>query len=105
ALAQWYSSPLSRDFHDNDLLVRACDFAPAVRALEAAGLSAIATNWHGFLEYEVGEIPLRHRSTVIDLHWHVVATGANRRHFMLPTEAFLERSTRTRLGEIEIGVL
>jgi len=104
-LADWYDEPLSRDFNDNDVLVRPADFTNAVAALESAGLRVTATNWHGFLEYEVGEVPMRRQTTVIDLHWHVVATGAVRRHFELPTGAFFERAVPGRVGDTDVLVL
>jgi Uncharacterised nucleotidyltransferase len=103
--ADWYENPLTRDFNDIDVLVDPADFGRAVDALESAGIEAATTNWHGFLDHEVAEIPMRLRSTVVDLHWHVVATGPVRRHLQLPTAELIERSVSTRVDKLNLRTL
>jgi hypothetical protein len=103
--ADWYDDPMTRDFNDVDMLVGSADFGRAVEALESVGMEAATTNWHGFLEHEVAEIPMRLRGTVVDLHWHVVATGLVRRHLRLRTADLFERAVSTHLDKLELRTL
>ena len=80
-------------------------FGRAVEALSAAGIEPAGTNWHGFLEYEVGEAPMRLQSSVIDLHWHVVAIGHDRRGLRMSTAALFERAVPTRIGHLDLLTL
>ena len=92
----WYENPATRDFGDVDLVVKARDFEQAVDSLAAAGIEPVTSNWHGFLDHEVAEVPVRFETSVVDLHWHVVATGEARRHLHLPTAEFFERAEPVR---------
>ena len=83
--ANWYEDPATRDFGDVDLIVKAGDFERAVDSLAAAGIEPVTSNWHGFLDHGVAEVPVRFETSVVDLHWHVVATGEARRHLQLST--------------------
>ena len=103
--ADWYENPMTRDFNDIDVLVDPADFEDAVEALESVGIEAATTNWHGFLEHEVAEIPMWLRSTTVDLHWHVVATGVVRRHLSLPTAELFERAVSTHVDTLDLRTL
>ncbi len=95
-------NPATRDFGDVDLIVKAGDFERAVDSLAAAGIEPVTSNWHGFLDHEVAEVPVRFETSVVDLHWHVVATGEARRHLQLPTAEFFERAEPVRVGELDL---
>ena len=103
--ADWYDNPMTRDFNDIDVLVDPADFGHAVKALESLGIEAATTNWHGFLEHEVAEVPMRLRGTIVDLHWHVVAIGLVRRHLRLPTAELIERSVSTSVDKVNLRTL
>jgi Uncharacterised nucleotidyltransferase len=103
--ADWYDDPMTRDFNDIDLVVNPTDFGRAVDALESAGIAVASTNWHGFRDLEVAEIPLRFRATVVDLHWHVVAIGQDRRRLRLPTAELFDRAVSTRVDELDLLTL
>ena len=104
-LANWYDDPSSREFNDVDIIVAPADFRRTLDALSAAGITSAITNWHGLLAHAVAEVPLRDKSSVVDLHWHAVAMGSARRHLRLPTAEFLRRSVTTRVGEREVHTL
>ena len=80
-------------------------FGRAVNALSAAGIEPAGTNWHGFLKHEVGEAPMRLQTSVIDLHWHVVALGQDRRRLRMSTAELFERAVPTRIGELDLLTL
>ncbi len=103
--ANWYANPDTRDFNDLDVLVRPRDFERALAALALAGMTPATTNWHGFLAHEVAEVPVQLRSAVLDLHWHVVALGQERRHLLLPTLEFFDRAVPARFGDVEMLTL
>jgi hypothetical protein len=96
--AHWYDDPAMREFNDVDVLVEPRNFERAIVELTAAGFRPLATNWHGFLDHEVGEIPLAFESSVVDLHWSVVAVGTSRRELRLPTKELLGRSESIELN-------
>lgn len=91
-LASWYPDPSTRDFNDLDIVVGAADFSSAIDRLHEAEITVIGENWRGYRDYEVGEVPLRYKHALIDLHWHVVALGRQRRSIELPTRQFFERA-------------
>ena len=104
-LAQWYENPSLREFTDLDVLVRPSDFRQALDSLAKAGVAPVSRNWHGFLDYEVAEVPLANGRAVVDLHWHVVAMGQTRRQVHLSTGELLDRSIAVRVGRVDTFVL
>jgi hypothetical protein len=100
--ANWYEDPTTRDFNDIDVVVMRTDFERAVDSLSAVGIEPATSNWHGFLECKVAEVPVRFETSVVDLHWHVVAMGDARRHLRLSTAELFERAEPTRLGELDL---
>ncbi len=104
-IAQAHTQGYPREFSDLDVLVRPADFERAVEGLTAAGFEPLATNWHGFLDHGVAEIPLRFEWSTIDLHWNLVALGATRRHIRLSTDACFKRAIEVRLGNVDVLTL
>jgi Uncharacterised nucleotidyltransferase len=96
--AHWYDEPALREFNDVDLLVEPRNFGRALDELSAAGFRPLATNWHGFLEHQVAEIPLAFESSMVDLHWDVVALGSSRREIRLPAQELLRRGESIELN-------
>lgn len=101
----WYGDPAARDFNDIDLLVRPADFERAVGALGRAGFVPATTNWHGFREFGLAEVPLRLDRCVVDLHWHIVGLAADRRHLHLPLSPLFERARTIRVEGMDLLAL
>ena len=91
-----------RDFSDVDVLVLRPEFATALTALSDGGYRELASNWDGFLEHGVAEVPLADRRGVVDLHWHPIALRADRRALRLDPEALFERAMRVDVRGTEI---
>ncbi len=88
----WYADPSEREFSDVDVLIDHTAFEHAVDSLSAAGFEPLATNWQGFTDHGVAEIPFRYEASVIDLHWNLVGLGSARRSIRLSTSAAFERA-------------
>ena len=88
----WYAEPAEREFSDVDVLVDRTTFEQAVNGLSAAGFEVLATNWQGFADHGVAEVPFGYEASVIDLHWNLVGLGAARQTLRLSTVDMFERA-------------
>lgn len=105
SLARCYRDPSVREYNDLDLVIRPADFGRALGLLTSVGVSMIGENWQGYRDYEVAEIPLQLETSWIDLHWHVVALGADRRWINLPTEVLFDRAVPVTADRCDILTL
>jgi hypothetical protein len=102
---RWPHGPAERTYDDLDLLVAPQQLRAAAEALTNAGFRHRNSNWRGFRQLGVGEIPLDDGSVVIDLHWHLVGLGAQRSQVDLPTLDLLERGVEVDLGGTTVRTL
>jgi hypothetical protein len=77
--ASGYGDPSLRRFSDIDVLVPRRDFGNVIDGLRVAGFVELSSNWEGFLDLRVAEIPLKHQPLTVDLHWDLVAIETTRR--------------------------
>ena len=101
----WYRDPSLRWFTDVDVLVRRQDFGQVIDGLVGAGFDELSANWRGFLDHEVSEVPLSHADSTVDLHWHLVGIGAERRELAWEMAPLFERAERISLGSDEVATL
>lgn len=101
-LSTWYPVGEVRDFGDLDVLVRPNHFEQAFESLEQLGCRCAATNWHGFVEQEVAEVPLTLGPTVVDLHWDLVARGRTRRDIRIGAERMFDHAIVDTVSGLEI---
>ena len=94
----WYGDSSLRSYSDIDLLVGREDFGVAVESLVGAGFVELSTNWAGFLDHQVSEIPFGYESSCVDLHWDLVALGTDRREIRLDVRGLFDRAGRLALG-------
>ncbi|MEE8603378.1 nucleotidyltransferase family protein [Euzebya tangerina] len=91
----------SRVYSDLDVLVDRHSFGRAVECLTDAGFAPLATNWDGFREYGVAEVPFGHRGGLldVDLHFHTVGLARDRTSLRIDSGRLLDRSMETTVGE------
>ena len=106
ALAQrWYDDPSLRTYVDIDVLVRHTDFRGASEALVNAGFTHLLPSWNGLLARGMAEVPLKHRSSTVDLHWHLIARQDPRREIELDEAAIFDRADALTLGGVDVATL
>lgn len=103
--SEWQQLGCAREYGDLDVLVSPTNFSTALDSLGAARIAPSATNWHGFTEFGVAEVPLRHQHLSVDLHWSLVALESQRHDFFLPTQPLLERGQPIALGDTSVRTL
>lgn len=94
--------PELRTFNDLDLLVAADRFADAIDVLIEAGGRELNRNWVPYLRHRVGEVPMEAQGISIDLHWHVIGLGHQRRAVRLSPSDMLERRRLRPLGDQQL---
>lgn len=92
--------PHHRSFNDLDLLVDGPSFGAAITTLVEMGAAELNQNWQAYLDYEVGEVPMRFGGIPVDLHWTLVGLGIWRRTMRLDVGAMLRRRRPMRIGEV-----
>jgi hypothetical protein len=98
----WYDDPARREFSDLDVLVDPSDFVHVIEQMSATGFEPLATNWHGFLEHGVAEVPLGFESSAVDLHWNLVALGRTRLEIQLSTVDRFDAAERIAVDGLEV---
>ena len=102
---RWPHGVAERTYEDLDLLVAPHELRAATEALGTAGFEHRNSNWAGFRQLGVGEIPLDDGRVVIDLHWHLVGLSAQRAQVELPTLDLLDRGVEVDLGGTTVRTL
>jgi len=102
---RWPRHTDARAYHDLDLLVDPPALGAAVDALVDIGFAHRNSNWSGFRQLGVGELPLDDGVTVLDLHWHLIGLGAQRRDLRLHTAEMLDRSVEIDIGGVAVRTL
>ena len=101
-----YPRPDLRPYGDLDVLVHPGDFRRAVEALELMDGRVLERNWTAMADAERGELAVVMPSgPVIDVHWHLLIDGRDRRALRLDTARILERSHHARLGRTDVPAL
>lgn len=101
-----YPRPDLRAYNDLDVLVAPAAFAGALDALQAQGCQLLDRNWRLLCREGAGQIHLlTPLQTVVDLHWSLLNTPANRGQFPIATRTLLERSAPRAVREISVPVL
>lgn len=101
----WYGRVGLRFYSDVDVLVRRSDFPGVLDNLVGGRLRELATNWRGFLDHEVAEVPLGDGRVTVDLHWHLISMGADRRDIQLPEDDLFERAREVTMGSAPVLTL
>jgi hypothetical protein len=103
--ARWPGGWTERRYDDLDLLVDPASLGDAIEALRGVGFEHRNTNWEGFRQLGVGEVPLDDGNTVLDLHWSLIGLASLRRDFHLKTKDLLDRAVPMRLSQVEVHTL
>jgi hypothetical protein len=101
----WYDNPGRREFGDLDVLIQPSEFVHVLERLSAAGFEPLTTNWHGFLEHAIAEVPLGFESSVVDLHWNLVAVGRTRREIQLSTVDLFDSAEKITVDGLDVLTL
>lgn len=101
-----YPRPDLRAYNDLDLLVAPDRFAAALDVLQAAGCRLLDRNWRLLGDEGAGQVHLlTPMQTVIDLHWNLLNTPANRRDFPISTRDVLGRASLCVVRDVRVPVL
>lgn len=98
-LSALMTRPELRTYNDLDLLVGAADLERALDVLGGCGVQEINRNWAPYIRHRVGEVPLDAGDLSVDLHWHVVGLGRQRRAIRFDPVEMLGRRRSVRVGD------
>ena len=96
---RYYKDPTLRPYGDVDLYVLPGDFRRAVHELENEGYHLKDRNWDFIAGDMRGQLHFTAPSGgVIELHWHVVNSGRQRKTLGMASDELLRDATRSELG-------
>lgn len=101
-----HGAPELRVYEDLDVVVPTDSFGDVLEALEQAGAAVLAGDWQARLRARAGEVPVRLPSgLLVDLHWHLINSGATRDHFRVQMADLFERRTHVDVGGVAVPAL
>jgi len=86
-----YPRPDLRDYGDLDLVVPRTELGAALDGFERRGHSILVDDWDRLRALGAGQVPVRIRHSVADVHWHLVNWSRVRDAFAIDMDALFAR--------------
>ena len=103
--ATLYPAVGDRTYGDLDLLVDRRDFPKAMQILEDLDDTHDIHNWALAEDMLAGQVGMATATVHVDLHWHLHYSEEDRRPFVFPIEAMIERSRRVVVSGVRTPTL